>query len=479
MFIIGKNLFMRFIATIIRKRFALLTGILLLTNVLVFAFRIWPQYPVYSHYDGWFVFVREFKKLFLNPYHVMFSDIDYTGYELKGYWHAFTPLYPFVAAAISLIAGNLIASMIITSALFSVIGVYFARRISIEYLKFDGSRTFQLLAILISLNGVSHFFMVPITVSMTFAMPIIDVYYVLRFFYSPHSRKNQLILIIVFTLTLLAREVLWPVLLVPLAVLILLRWKISRQKNTISLDFPKKAMVLTLTTILIPIGLYGVYLFSTGTFDSIFLQARNISLCPKTLIAFFYSLFNTVTFNWIFILFNFMFFLYKNVFNKSHEHVKNQPVLEFNGSIYPVEKENLYLSFDVIKLNSIQKEMQSPKGSGNVESTKDLDRFYNENLVDFINGTWFLALVLSRLVIPGCIFCSFYVPAGFMLAINVYKGTRITRNTIIHELLFWNAIGINFIVLVLQVFYFYPFYNTNFTHLISEWLGREIGWPFY
>jgi hypothetical protein len=429
---------MKLVHELVKNRFLVLTLILLVTNFVVFASIIWSKYPIYSYYDGWFIFVWEFKKFFLNPGFVMFSDISYTGFQLAGYWHAGCPLYPFIAAGVSIVAGNVIASMIITSAMISLLGVYFIRKIAKEFMNYDDAQCYQLICIFITFSFVSEFFFVPLPISITITIPIMDTYYLLRYFHSP-SLKNKVMLASVFTLTLFTRELLFPMLLVPLCVLVLLKMKISLQQTRCDLQFGQNLVVLLYTTILIPCGIYAIYLLGTGTYASLILSLKNIWDCPKTVLWFFYSTFNTITFNWVFVLFCLIIFL----------RVVMQNFRKNNG-----------LSQSVVV------------NSGN-------ENFLRQNLVDFTNGTWFAFIFLSRILIPGCPIEAYFLPCAFSLAVYVFKGTRITSSPHLREYLFWIAIATNVAVLATQALAFYPFFDSNMYAFIDPWLRQEIGWPFY
>ncbi len=457
---------MKFGEKILQKRFALLALFLIILNFIVFVCIIWDKYPSYRVYDGWVLFVYEFKKMFLNPGYAMFSDIGgFVGYRLAGYWHAGCPLYPFLAAGVSLVAGNIMASMILTSTMISVLGLYYTKKIAKEYMHYDDAQSYQLICIFITFSVVSEFFSVPLPLSITVTIPILDTYYFLRFFHSP-SMKNGVLLTSIFTLTLFTRELLFPFLLVPLSVLVLLKLKISIQHIHYNLNFKHRFIVLLCTTVLIPCGIYAIYLFTTGTYESLIMSLNPIILCPKILLAFAYMSFNTITFNWIFVLFSFIMFL--------------------RTAIQYIQKNNRSLQPITVKSGNDDSSVGNHGRNSNMntqvlESDLSKEDFLHKNLVDYTNVMWLVLLYLSRIILPGCFCEAYFLPVAFILAVYVLKGTRITNNPRIHEYLFWVAIVMNVVVLVTQVFDFYPFIQegTNMIGAIDEWLRKEFGWPFY
>jgi hypothetical protein len=453
---------MKLMRALLENRFMILAAILIITNFIVFGTIIWFKYPIYTYYDGWFLFVWEFKKFLLNPSFVMFSDIESTGFQMAGYWHAGCPLYPFIAAGVSIIGGNVIASMIITSAMFSILGIYFIKKIAKEFMNYDDAHSYQLICIFVSFSFVSEFFFVPLPISITITIPIMDTYYFLRFFHSP-SLKNKLLLTSVFTLTLFTRELIFPFLLVPLSVLVLLKIKNSIQHPEYDLNFRHRFIVLLCTTILIPCGIYAIYLLATRTYASLIVSWAAI-VCPKTLTWFFYSVFNTITFDWIFVLLSLFIFLRVSTknFRKSKEIPQQiAPKSGINGIILENHDENTRADEQISGID--------PPGDG----------FMQRNLVDYTNGTWLALLFFSRVFLPGCPIEAYFLPSGFVLAVYVLKGIRITSKPHLREYLFWLAITMNVVVLVTQVFVFYPFFDSDFSGFISEWLKKEIGWPFY
>ncbi|NMC08691.1 MAG: hypothetical protein GYA24_26005, partial [Candidatus Lokiarchaeota archaeon] len=445
---------------LVKKRFFLLALVLVGINLVVFASVIWFKYPIYTYYDGWFIFTREFRKLFLNLNHVMFSDISYAGYSLAGYWHAGCPLYPFIAAAVSIVAGNVIASMIITSTMFSLLGVYFIQKIAKEFMHYDDAKAYQLISIFITLNVVSEFFFVPLPISITLALPIMDTYYFLRFFHAP-SARNGVGLSIVFTLTLFTRELIFPMLLVPLTVLVLLKLNITLHRPGFDVDFKHMFVRLLVTTVLIPCAIYAMYLLSTGTHASLLLSLNNIWDCPKTPLWFFYSTFNTITFNWVLVLFCFILFL--------------------KAIVQGLKGRNL-LAQEMATGGTGNQAISSTRGkvAGQEPGTpRSLGIFLEKHLVDYTIGTWAAIIFLSRIFLPGCPIEAYFLPCAFSLAVYVFKGTRISHNPRVQEYLFWFAIATNLVVLATQAFPFYPFFDSNMLDFIEEWLRREMGWPFY
>jgi len=114
-----------------------------------------------------------------------------------------------------------------------------------------------------------------------------------------------------------------------------------------------------------------------------------------------------------------------------------------------------------------------------LEPDPSKEGFLQRNLVDYTNVTWLALLFLSRIILPGCFCEAYFLPCVFVLAVYVLKGTRITNNPRMYEYLFWVAIVMNVVVLVTQVFDFYPFIQEG-TYLIGsieEWLRKELGWP--
>ncbi len=440
---------MKFGERVLQNRFALLALFLIMLNFIVFVLIIWNKYPSYRAYDGWVLFVYEFRKMFLNPGYAMYSDIIIMGqtWTLPDYWHAGCPLYPFLAAVVSLVSGNIMASMILTSAMISIIGVFFIKKIAKEYMNYGEMQANQLICIFITSSVISEFFFVPLPVSITVTIPIICTYYFLRYFHSP-SLKNGMLLTITFTLILFTRELLFPFLLVPLSVLVLLKMRISIQHLQYDLDFRHRFIMLFCTTILIPCGIYAIYLFTTGTYASLLISLDPIIRCPKFLLGFAYTAFNTITFNWIFVLLSFLLFL-------------RIGLLQFR------------------KRNELPQHAVSKSGNDNSDSLEL--GFLQRNLVDHTNVTWLVLLIATRILLPGCTIEVYFLPCAFVLAVYVHKGTRITSNPRVHEFLVWMAIAVNVVVLITQVFDFYPFIleGTNLMGAIEDWLRKELGWPFW
>ena len=410
---------------------------------------IWHKYrwgdapfTIYAYYDGWFLYAWEFKKSFLHPGYTIFSDPRYHGFELADYWHAGCPLYPAIAGAISIVAGNIIVSMIITSCLISLIGVYYIKKIAREYMNYSDTQSYQLIAIFISFNVVAEFFYVPLPISITVTMPIINTYYFLRFYDSP-TLKNGMLVSLVYTLTLFTREIIYPFTIIPLAVLILFRIRGPIQNTR--LGFKRMFVALFLTTIFIPCVIYLIYLLSTGIYASI-LASWNFLSCEKTVTWFLYSTFNTITFNWIFVLFYFIAF--------------------FLGIVRDFRK-------------------RSPlhRGIGNEErplvSSASGQSFLRPRLLDVTNGVWAAMVFLNRLILPGCPIEAYFLPWSFSFAVYVFKGTQMTNTPRTRECLFWIAVGANVIVLAMQIFPFYPFFDSDMSGFIPAWIREEIGWPFY
>lgn len=445
---------------LVKKRFFLLALVLVGINLVVFASVIWFKYPIYTYYDGWFIFTREFKKLFLDPNHVMFSDISYAGYSLAGYWHAGCPLYPFIAAGVSIVAGNVIASMIITSTMFSLLGVFFIQKIAREFMHYDDAKTYQLICIFVTLNVVSEFFFVPLPISITLSIPIMCTYYFLRFFHVP-STRNGLELSVVFTMILFTRELIFPMLLLPLTVLVLLKLNALIRRASLDVQFKHMFWQLLVTTVLIPCAIYALYLLSTGTHASLVLSLNNIWDCPKTPLWFFYSTFNTITFNWVLVLFCFILFLQAIV-----QGLKG-------GKLLAQDMENGGTGNDIVAGASGKFAGQEP---GMPRSSVD---FLDKHLVDYTIGTWAAFIFLSRIFLPGCPIEAYFLPCAFSLAVYVFKGTRIFPNPRLQEYLFWFAIATNLVVLATQAFPFFPFFDSNMLDFIEEWLRMEMGWPFY
>lgn len=446
---------MIFLQTLYKNRFFILFLALILTIFIAFSVVIWFKYdywgsgfPIYSYYDGWSLFTWEFKRSFLYPGYTLFSDSRYEGFQLVNYWHAGCPLYPVVAAGVSIIAGNVIASMIITSALISLIGVYFIKKIAKEYMDYTDAQSYQLISIFVSFNVVAHFFYVPLPISITITMPIIGTYYFLRFFNSP-SLKNGGFLTFVFTLTLFTRELLFPFLLLPLSTLILLKIKGAIQRKPYDLNFKHPFGVLLLTTFLIPCGIYSIYLFATGTYASLISSWEKL-LCDKAVLWFIYSTFNTITFNWIFVLFCFIAFSL--------------------GLVRYFRK-----SSNCDDLTTVNHARINKLNNGDPSKRSVLLR----DLVDFTNGTWAAFIILSRIFIRGCPIEAYFLPWSFSFAVYVFKGTQIVSNPRIRECLFWLAVAANVVVLATQVFPFYPFFDSDISGFIPEWIRMGIGWPFY
>lgn len=494
--------------TVLEHRFEITLGFLLLLNIIVFFSRVLPQYPVYSHYDGWVVFTREFRQVLLDPTHVMFSEYNFTNVdEWYTYWHSFTPLYPFLAALFSFVVGNVVASMILVSLLFSLMGLVYARKIVMEFLHFDRQRATRFTCILVSLNVVSHYFIVPLPISVLFSLPIVGTYATVKFFMSGRGWKDGLLLAVPMTVIMFTREIIWPVLVLPVAVALVVKaGNLAGHVDLPRIQFIRTVVVLVITGILVPCGIYGVYLFGSGTWRALFIQVGSILECPKFLFGLVYSLLNTIVFGWLFIVARFVVFLRQlrkgallqggflvigtvlfmyclSLASNDFQHVS-----EGIETVMAVLATLLLVSFVTIMAIVATRAFLPVTGGAPVHGVPPSPgRGGNaciENgssarvLTEQVNLVWFLIMFAALVFVPGCFMTNYFIPISLVLAMQVFKGTDLAHDKQIKELLFWIVIWTSVVVAILQVFPFYPFPGLDMTYFLPTWLRQELGWPF-
>ncbi|MBD3187315.1 hypothetical protein GF325_10830 [Candidatus Bathyarchaeota archaeon] len=403
----------------------------------------------YFGYDHWSDFSIEFRRKLLDPSHEMF--FDHSRYEsYNDYWHSLAPMFPFLVALVSLVFQDIFTASVYLALFASLMAIVYIRKFSKEILNLNDESTYCLLAIYCSSLLVAHFFMVPIPLSFTAWFGIMSLYHSLAYFKQPTVKAGMKIML-VFTMMMFCREILWSMIIIPLGILVLIAIRQRFRGFTNPYHFWNNFAFLFLVSIVIPITVYGSYFLAAdlwGALDESYLKLKVYG--HKSIIIFLYGLFLVLTINWV--------FFGRDAFRDIKVGMQWVRMMgkarNHNDELEPVSPEGSNGINEIRK----QEHLGNKALQGDINDSAIMEVFFRQKMVHPFLNAWLLFFVASRILLPGGLYAMYYLPVAWIFSWKAFQGMKLV-STPTFEKIFFLALVACTIINIFQVFPMQPFHG--------------------
>ncbi|MHA1791632.1 MAG: hypothetical protein ACTSVI_03240 [Promethearchaeota archaeon] len=434
---------------------------------IIIAIRVFSIYKIYfcynpGNYDAWNVYALEIKQKILDPSYNMFEGI-HPFYSLNHYWHSYLILYPLATALLSFIINDINISGSYISGFSTLLIAFYCFKICKEHLRFSNIESIQSAILFLSSYSITHFFYVPLPFILPISLSTMLIYQTLNFFKKPKIR-TLFFLSIITTLILFCKEIIWPLLMLPIFYLVFLKIIYFKAKTEFPFHFKKTLLFLITFCILIPGLIFLLFVNSLNLWPAFGIQSSSLLATERSLPSLLYSSFITITVSWIPFAFAFSKDLkYFSKFLKNGE----LKILNYNYIFSDDKKsENPELKEEKRdvqhQLSFFKNEHEKSSKVNFFIKTKESrhDEYLNGKLEYYIFYIFIIFFYAYKIIIPGS-FLGYYminlIPALTIISLRGLKSSKLMNNKYFFLMIIFINLGLGF----LQIFPQNPFIKLN------------------